>query len=101
MPERPSRGFESFEHLARVQQELEFAGYYFHPVERELVEGLITDPLLHRIRSQIKRRGFEKVAGKMAVTFSGYIYDEREIWQIPEIRAYWRKLDNQLPELPA
>lgn len=96
-----SRGYEDFRHLSRVQRELERAGYFFHPVEKEHAEALTTTPLLQKIRSQIKRRGFEKVAGRVAITFSGYANDQREIWQVPEVRAYWRQLDRQLPELPA
>src|SRR5262249_13063365 len=76
-------------------------GHYFYPVEKELAEGLVTEPLVHRIRTQIKKRGFGNVAGKVTITFSGYADDEREIFAIPEVRAYWRKLDRELPELPA
>src|SRR5438552_493415 len=100
--EPPSRRFgEDFYTLLRAQRELERAGYYFHPVEKEHAEALATAPLLQQIRSHIKRRGFEKVAGHVAITFSGYANDDREIWQVPEVRAYWRALDRQLPELPA
>lgn len=37
----------------------------------------------------------------MALTFSGYFDDPREIFAIPEIRAYYGQLDHELPELPA
>lgn len=100
MPEREYPG-ERFDDLRTTQEGLERLGYYFYPVEKEHTEGFITDPLIHRIRTQIKKRGFEKVAGKVAITFSGYRYDPREIFAIPEIRAYWRRLDRELPELPA
>ncbi len=90
--------FERFNVLRVTQQELERRGYHLYPVEREHTEGVIISPLLQRIRTQIKKRGFEKVAGRVAVTFSGYANDEREIFQIPEIRGYWRAVDGQFPE---
>ena len=98
-PERPID--ESFATLRAVQESLEQIGYYFYPVAKEHTEAGVTDPLVHRIRTQVKKRGFEKLAGKVAVAFSGYAHDEREIFAIPEIRVYWRKLDRDLPELPA
>lgn len=102
MHEQPSRGFgEDFQTLSRTAELLERQGYYFYPVEREHTEGLVTGPLLERIRRSIKKRGFEKVAGHTAITFTGFARDDREIWQIPETRAYWQALDCQLPELPA
>jgi hypothetical protein len=84
-----------------VRQDLERRGYFFHPVEKEHTEGLITQPLLARIRTSIRKRGFEKVAGRTAITFSGYADDPREIFEIPEVQAYWQQLDRELPELPA
>jgi len=95
------RFFERFDVLQETQAELAKAGYFLHPVPREHTEGLITDPLLHRLRTEIKKRGFAHVAGHVAITFSGYSQDVREIYEIPEVRAYWRALDSQLPELPA
>jgi hypothetical protein len=97
----PRRAFERYESFRVTQHELERIGYYFHPIEREHTEGLIVDPLLARVNRQIKRRGFAKVATKMIFTFSGYVEDPREIEQIPEVRAWWRRFDSQLPELPA
>lgn len=81
--------------------ELERAGYFFLPIPKEHTEGLVTAPLLHRIRTHITKRSFARVAGRTAITFSGYGDDPREIYAIPEIRAYWRQLDRQFPELPA
>jgi hypothetical protein len=101
MPERDRHYFERFDQLQLVQEALAQQGYYFHPIEQEHTEGLVTGPLLARICTQIKKRGFGKVAGHVAITFTGYASDDREIWQIPEIRAYWQQLDRQLPELPA
>jgi hypothetical protein len=98
-PEQPID--ESFATLHTVQEGLEQLGYYFYPVAKEHTEAGITDPLVHRIRTQVKKRGFEKLAGKVAVAFSGYAHDEREIFAVLEVRAYWRKLDRELPELPA
>ena len=90
-----------FELLKAVQADFERHGYFFFPVEREHTEGLITDPLAQRLHSRVKRRGFSKVAGRVIVTFSGYDDDPREIFDIPEIGAYFRKLDSELGELPA
>lgn len=102
MSEREPRSYgERFDAIRFVQTELERSGYYFYPIEKEHTEALLTEPLADRIRRQIKKRGFEKVAGKVAITFSGYAHDDREIFAVPEIRAYWQKLDRQLPELPA
>ncbi len=102
MSERQRHSFgERLDALRAVQAELQRLGYYFYPVEKEHLEGLVTNPLIYRIRTQIKKRGFEKVAGKVAITFSGYQEDPREVFEIPEIRAYWRRLDAELPELPA
>jgi hypothetical protein len=102
MSEREGFGhLERFDQLARVQSELEQRGLFIHPVPKEHTEGLVVGPLLQRLRTQIKKRGFGNVAGHVAITFSGLAFDEREIFAIPEVRAYWRVLDQQLPELPA
>jgi hypothetical protein len=53
------------------------------------------------LRGQIKRRGFQRVAGHLILTFSGYDLDPREIQEVPEIRAYFQQLDSQVTELPA
>jgi hypothetical protein len=99
MSERPN--YESFNDLRLAQQELERLGYFLHPIPKEHTEGAITNPLAHRLRTQIKRRGLEKLAGRTIITFSGFAEDPREVIVIPEIRAYWRQLDAQVPELPA
>ena len=62
---------------------------------------MITEPLVQRLRTRIKTRGFAHMAGRVMITFSGYSRDAREIFAIPEVRASWQKLDTQLPELPA
>ena|SRR3989442_1381888 len=92
MSEKEFIGRIPFELLKAAQQDLEKRGYYFHPVERELTEAAITEPLVARIRQQIKKRGFAKMAGHTIITFSGYEDDPREIDQVPEIRSYFRKL---------
>jgi hypothetical protein len=97
----PSAGGEPYEAIRFMQEALEQLGYYLYPVAKEHTEAAITNPLVHRIRTQIKRRGFEKVAGKLALTFSGYFDDPREIFAIPEIRVYYQQLDHELSELPA
>jgi hypothetical protein len=90
-----------FEILRVVQSELERRGYYYLAVEQEHIEGLVTAPIAARLRGQIKRRGFQKVAGHMILTFSGYDRDPREIQEVPEIRAYFEQLDAEVTELPA
>jgi hypothetical protein len=98
----PERSFdESFNRLNQTQRELERHGWSFLPIPREHAEGGITEPFLSRLRGQIKRRGFAKLAGRSLITFSGFGDDPRELHQIPEAKAYWRKLDRELPELPA
>jgi len=92
---------ERFATLAAVQEALARRGFLFYPVEREHTEGLVTGPLLHRIRTQVKKRGMVNVAGHLAISFSGYARDRREVFDIPEVRSYWHKLDAELPELPA
>lgn len=93
--------FERFDRLQLVQTELERRGFFLHPIPKEHTEGLVTGPLLHRLRTQVKKHGFQRVAGHVAITFSGWGGDDREIYAIPEARAYWQALDAQLPELPA
>jgi hypothetical protein len=93
--------FERFDRLQFVQTELARRGFFFHPIPNEHTEGLVTGPLLHRLRTHIKKHGFQRVAGHVAITFSGLGADNREIYAIPEVRAYWKALDAQLPELPA
>jgi hypothetical protein len=90
-----------FEILRIVQSELERRGYYYLAVEQEHIEGLVTAPIAARLRGQIKRRGFQKVAGRMLLTFSGYDRDPREIQEVPAIRAYFQQLDAEVTELPA
>jgi len=92
---------ERFTTLRPVQEALARRGFYLYPIEKEHTEGLVTSPLLHRLRTQIKKRGFRQVAGHVALTFSGYAHDQREVFAIPEARAWWQQLDTQLPELPA
>ncbi len=103
MTERDASWFfdERFSTLRRAQEALERTGIYFHPVPREHAEGLITGPLLHRLHTQVKKRGFGNVAGHVAITYSGYARDPREVFAIPEVRSHWRTLDAALPELPA
>ncbi len=99
MHERPFD--ESFTTLNQLQTELEKHGWHFFPIPKEHTEGLIIEPLIARIRTRINKRGFVKLAGHSIMTFSGFAKDPREIHQIPEIQLFWRKLDQQLPELPA
>ncbi len=92
---------ERFDVVHAAQEALAKRGYYLFAVEKEHTEGVVTQPLLQRIRTTIRKRGFGNVAGHLAVTFSGYHADPREVYEVPEIRAYWRSLDRQLPEWPA
>lgn len=104
MSEREGREWfydERFAALALAQEALARRGYLFCPVEKEHTEALVTGPLLHRIHTQIKKRSFANVAGRVAISFSGYARDKRELFEIPEVRAYWRSLDRELQELPA
>jgi len=70
---------ERFDDLARVQAELEQRGFFIHPVPKEHTEGLVVGPLLQRLRTQIKKRGFGNVAGHVAITFSGSYVPVRAI----------------------
>jgi hypothetical protein len=99
MPERP-RG-ESFNAMSQAQRELARHGWSFFPIPREHAAGNVTAPLVSRLRTQIKRRGFAYLARRSLITFSGFADDPRELHQIPEVKAYWRRLDRELPELPA
>jgi hypothetical protein len=92
---------ERLQTLAAVQEALARRGFAYFPIEKEHTEGLVTGPLLHRVRTQIKKRGFSNVASRAIFTFSGYAADPREIYAISEVRAYWQRLDAELPELPA
>ncbi|HLZ21990.1 MAG TPA: hypothetical protein VKQ30_07700 [Ktedonobacterales bacterium] len=99
--EPPDFFSERFDLLRPVQEALERRGYFFYPIEKEHTEGLVTAPLLHRLHTTIKKRGFGNVAAHVALTFSGFSRDPREVYEIPEARDWWRALDAQLPELPA
>ena len=99
--EKPSFFDERIATLRVVQEELERRGYFLYPIEREHTEGLVTSPLVHKLRTQVKKRGFANVADKVLLTFSGYAMDGREVYDIPEARAFWRELDAEVPELPA
>lgn len=92
---------ERFATLRAAQEGLARRGYLLYPVEKEHTEALVTGPLLHKIRVQVKKRGFANVAGRVAISFSGYARDERELFEIPEARTYWQQLNRELPELPA
>ena len=92
---------ERFAKLQAAQEALAQRGFLFYPVEREHTEAQVTGPLLHRVHTQIKKRGFANLASRVAVSFSGYARDQRELFEIPEVRAYWHRLDRELPELPA
>lgn len=92
---------ESFDMLKALQEALGRSGYFFFPVERESTEALVTEPLVDRITRTIDKRGFRKVASHGVITFSGYSRDARELYEIPEVQAFWRKLNTQLDELPA
>ena len=99
--ERPDFADEGFQTLAAVQEALAKSGYAFFPIPKEHTEAGVTGPLLHRIHTQVKKRGFANLAGKTIITFSGFSRDAREIYAIGEVRRFWQKLDRELPELPA
>src|SRR2546421_8615031 len=102
MAERGQRHpFERLEAIQLMREVLERRGYYFAPVEREHTEGLITEPLLARVRTLVRKRGFEKVAAHLAVPFSGYGGDPRGGFEGPEIRAHWSLVDPERPGWPA
>src|SRR5436190_744783 len=102
MREQPSFPFdESWASLHASQRMWEQLGYYLQPVAKEHTEAVVTAPLVHRLHTLITKLGFGKVAGHTMLTFSGYADDEREIIEIPEIRAYYQQLDREVPELPA
>src|SRR5690349_12290711 len=82
--ERPAFNPEGFATLALAQHEFERHGYYLFPIPREHAEGLVTAPVVQRLHTTIKKRGFANVASHVVVTFSGYRNDEREVYAIPE-----------------
>jgi|GEM_PF-3028697 len=97
----PERAFESFHFQELSRAAWENLGVYWFPIPREHAEGLITRPLLSKIRDKLRRVDFDRMASSTVITFSGYGDDSREIHQIREIRSFWRKLDSELDELPA
>lgn len=102
MKERPFDFFdESFSSLSRMQEDLEKQGLFVLPVPKEHIEAKVTRPLIQKIRTRIKKRGFDNVAGNVFITFSGFAHDTREVYQIPEVRGFVQQLDRDLPELPA
>jgi len=58
---------------------LAWSAVQLEPFTKEHPEGPITAPLLQRIRTQITKRGFGKVAGRAIITFSGFAGDPREV----------------------
>lgn len=92
---------ESFNSIRETQEQLAQRGYFLCTVPKEHSEGLVTQPLMQRIRTRIKKRGFANAANRLLLTFSGFARDRREVCQISEIRSYYRKLDQELPEFPA
>lgn len=76
------------------------SGVIIMAVDREEIEELSTSSIrgsFDRLRST-KEIAF-KAQGKVEFVFRGYEQDGRELFEIPEVRAYVHKLDRRLPEL--
>ena len=56
--------------------------------------GLVVNALRAALRSCTSPN---EVHGSLQLTFSGFEVDERELWEIPEVREYVRALDEAFP----
>lgn len=76
------------------------SGVIIMAVGREEIEKLNTSNIrgsFDRLRST-KELAF-KAQGKVEFVFRGYEQGSRELFEIPEVRAYIHQLDRQIPEL--
>lgn len=65
---------------------------------REEVEGGAIERFLLGIGREAEAKGgISKIQGKIAFSISGYETDQRELWEIPEVKAYFVELDRTAP----
>lgn len=65
---------------------------------REEIENVSVERLLLGIAKEANERGgLGKMQGKIFFEIEGYNEDQRELWEIPEVRAYFKKLDEVAP----
>jgi hypothetical protein len=73
-------------------------GLTFLSVPRELIEEGDTEPITWALRDMVSTR--EKAMAfrqRIGVMVDGYDSDPRELWQVPEVRAFFRRLFAECP----
>lgn len=68
-----------------------------HVVTKNEIELKATYKIIQQI-NEFKKAGVT-AKNSLSVEFWGYDYDEREVFEIPEIRMFIREVYNQIPEL--
>lgn len=63
----------------------------------EIMKGDILRLLLGIGQEAEKRGGISKIQGKISFQVSGYDNDPRELWEIPELKLYFKKIDETAP----
>lgn len=65
---------------------------------KSILDGDVSGPreLIDRLRAT--QHVAVEAAGKLEISFDGYDSDERELWEIPEVRKYVKGLVAELPE---
>lgn len=77
------------------------ADHFSVVVSREDVEKRETGRVLNVLSSlTVSARVMRQFCGRVDLFFGGYDDDPREVFEIPEVRAFVRDLDARFPELP-
>ena len=67
-------------------------------VDRSAVEALdVSGTALILSRVLADKTAVERYRGRVELTFSGYVNDPRELYEIPEVRRFCSKLDDVFP----
>lgn len=69
----------------------------FRLSKEEIIDSDVSRFLLGIAREANERGGLGTVQGKIFFEIDGYNDDKRGLWEIPEVRRYFRKLDETAP----
>jgi len=84
--------------LLNEEDRTEFQSSHYFVLTREDVERCAVKRVLRFIGEEAEARGgISKIQGKISFSISGYDTDPRELWEIPEVKAYFVELDRKLP----
>jgi hypothetical protein len=70
---------------------------HFVLTREEIKDGAVERLLFGIVKHAEAAGGLSKIQGKIVFSVAGYDTDPRELWEIPEVRAYFAKLDKQAP----